>query len=203
MKAFLAIECAAVFVGIPVLLIWTGAIGWIVLLALMTTVAFIYLRRHHDASPPTPQREALTIVILRFAALCAALTLIIILVAPERLFALPRDHPRAWLLLIVAYPLISVWPQELIYRAFFFERYKALFGRALPIASAVAFGFLHIIYGNPVALALTLAGGIIFSTTYRRSRSLATVWVEHSLYGLFLFTIGLGDFFQSGRFVSW
>lgn len=85
-------------------------------------------------------------------------------------------------------------------RAFFFERCEALFGRATILMSAVAFAFLHLLYENVVAVVLTLAGGLLFSITYARSRSLRLVWLEHSLYGILVLTIGLGEFFHSPRF---
>jgi membrane protease YdiL (CAAX protease family) len=100
---------------------------------------------------------------------------------------------------MLLYPLLSVWPQEVIFRRFFFARYQEIFGAAgLVPASALAFGFAHIIFLNWVAVAMTLAGGAIFATDYARYRRLGLACLEHSLYGCLIFTIGLGQYFYTG-----
>ena len=112
------------------------------------------------------------------------------------------SKPQAWVLLVVSYPFISALPQEIIYRAFFIDRYARLFGRATPIASALAFSFLHIIYGNAIAVVLTLAGGLLFAETYQRTRSITLVWLEHAAYGIAVFTFGYASFFFSDSFFA-
>ncbi|MEU4707697.1 hypothetical protein AB0G00_14815 [Nocardia salmonicida] len=44
--------------------------------------------------------------------------------------------------------------------------------------------------------------GVLFATRYQRTRSLLTTSVEHALYGILMFTIGLGDFFYHGAAAS-
>ncbi len=94
----------------------------------------------------------------------------------------------------MVYPLLSVYPQNVVYRAFVFHRYRGLFADEAVViwASAAAFAWAHVIFHNPMALLLTFAGGLIFAQTYRRHRSLLLVSIEHALYGLLVFTIGLG-----------
>ena len=115
-------------------------------------------------------------------------------------FSLPLHKPRVYLLVMIGYPLISVYPQELIYRTLFFERYAAAFGslKAAIIANALVFGWAHIIFHNAVAVCLTVAGGALFSVTYIRTKSLLAAAFEHTLYGGLLFTIGLGWYFFGG-----
>lgn len=71
-------------------------------------------------------------------------------------------------------------------------------GRGLVAASAAAFGCAHIIFGNALSVVLTLAGGALFATRYRRTGSLFAASVEHALYGLLVFTAGLGEYFYHG-----
>lgn len=68
----------------------------------------------------------------------------------------------------------------------------------MPAASALSFGVMHVIYGNVPAVVLSALAGWIFSGTYQRTRSLRLVWLEHSLYGIAAFTVGLGPFFGAG-----
>lgn len=139
-------------------------------------------------------------ILLRFAVLGGLMTLGVWLLMPDRLFDLPRHKPGLWLVIMIFYPLASVYPQEVIFRAFFFHRYAALFKNpaAMILASAVVFGWVHIIFGSWVSVVLTLIGGIMFAATYARSRSVAAASFEHALYGCLVFTIGLNDFFYTG-----
>jgi membrane protease YdiL (CAAX protease family) len=135
--------------------------------------------------------------LLRDIPLLLLLGLGVRLYAPEMLFLLIRQAPVLWLALVLFYPIFSVYPQELLYRSFFFHRYKPLFGEGIGMiaASAAVFGFVHIIFGNWVAIGLTAIGGLLFGWTYRKSRSMILTCLEHALFGDFIFTIGIGQFF--------
>lgn len=120
----------------------------------------------------------------------------------DRLFDLPRHQPLLWLAIIIFYPLVSVYPQELLYRAFLLHRYEPVFGtgRRAAAASAAAFGFAHLLFGNVIAVVATIVGGWLFARRYQRTRSLLVVSVEHALYGITIFTVGLGQYFYHGTF---
>lgn len=122
------------------------------------------------------------------------------LLQPDSLFEMPLHRTKLWLLVMFAYPLLSVVPQEIIYRAFFCHRYAPLFGNGarMALASAIAFGFAHIVFGNGVAVALTLAGGWLFARTFLQTRSLPCVALQHALFGGAIFTVGLGRYFFHG-----
>jgi len=124
--------------------------------------------------------------------------------APELEWSFVRRSPGFWAVVMVAYPVVSVYPQGLLYRAFFFERYGGLFpGRwAVIVASAAAFGFLHIIFRNGLAVWLTFAGGLLFAWRYAETGSLGTSSVEHALFGCWLFTVGLGQYFYHGTIAT-
>lgn len=119
---------------------------------------------------------------------------------PERLFWLPRNKPGLWAAIMIGYPLFSVYPQQVIYRAFLMHRYRAVFpGRWTMIAaSGAAFCFGHVMFQSWLAIGLTLIGGVLFAWRYDRSKSLAAVWLEHTVWGCLIFTIGLGTHFFLG-----
>jgi membrane protease YdiL (CAAX protease family) len=144
----------------------------------------------------TQLRPMLLLWVLAAAVAVAAVAILL----PDDLFGLPANEPLLWLIIAVAYPLLSVYPQELIYRSFLFERYQAVFGTGtgMIVASAAAFGFAHIIFGNWFAVVATTVGGLLFASRYARSRSLLTVSIEHGLYGVLIFTVGLGQFVYHG-----
>jgi len=124
--------------------------------------------------------------------------------APHLEFSFVRTYPWFWAIVMVAYPVVSVYPQGVLYRAFFFERYAGLFPGRWPmiVASAAAFAFLHIIFRNWLAVGLTFAGGLLFAWRYEVTGSLAVSCFEHALYGCWLFTVGLGQYFYHGTIAA-
>jgi membrane protease YdiL (CAAX protease family) len=139
-------------------------------------------------------------IAIRFSALAPLIALATWLAFPHLFLELPRQRPLLWALIMVFYPLLSVWPQEMLYRFLLFHRFRDLFGGdfALILASASAFGFAHIIFLNWIAIIMTAAGGLLFARDYARHRSLLLTCLEHSLYGCLIFTVGLGRFFYTG-----
>src|SRR5260370_37418499 len=93
--------------------------------------------------------------------------------APHPLFSLIRRSTGLWARIFLLSPLVSVYPQELLYRAFFLHRYQPLFGRGwgMLLASAMAFAFVHIIFRNSLGVALCMIGGFFLTRTYPGSRS--------------------------------
>lgn len=147
------------------------------------------------------EREQLRPIILRFLLTSVVLIALLLLYMPSQLLLLPREHTAVWLSILIFYPLLSVLPQEIIYRRFFFHRYPVFFGdkSLMLISSAIAFSFMHIVFHNYLAVAITFIGGLYFSSTYQKSRSLRLVCLEHSLYGQLLFTVGYGEYFVYGK----
>ena len=123
---------------------------------------------------------------------------------PEWLFKLPLEQTLIWLALLVIYPIFSAWPQEIIFRTFLFHRYKKVFrSKSLRVVlSSVAFALAHIIFANWIAVAGAFIAGLVFSLTYIHSRSTLLVALEHSLWGLWLFTAGLGIHFDSSMLLQ-
>jgi uncharacterized protein len=173
--------------GVLFLVLWLG--GW------ATYQASVAMR---PAGGGPAARDAQWIL-WRFLACGMGLTVLTRWLAPGLFLSLPREHPIFWAAIMILYPLLSVWPQEVIFRRFLFYRYAPVFGeRGVVFASAVAFGFAHVIFLNWIAVALTLAGGAIFAGDYAKHRSLWLACLEHGLYGCLIFTLGLGRYFYTG-----
>jgi len=109
-------------------------------------------------------------------------------------------EPRLWFVFVLFYPLLACYPQEVLFRAFFFHRYGPLFGRVpvMIVLSGLSFGMAHLFYNNPFAPVLSTFGGMLFAYRYARSGTLVASAIEHGLWGNFLFTIGMGWFFYRG-----
>ncbi|GGK16213.1 hypothetical protein GCM10007962_08200 [Yeosuana aromativorans] len=110
------------------------------------------------------------------------------------LFRVVADKPTLWLFVLFIYSVFSVYPQELIYRTFFFKRYEAFFTKKsqLQFLNAVVFSLGHIFFKNTLVLVLTFLGGLLFAYTYSKTKSTVLVSIEHAIYGCWLFTVGMG-----------
>lgn len=114
--------------------------------------------------------------------------------------SLPRHNPGLLVLIALAYPWYSAYPQEVTHRAFFFHRYGVLFrSRWAAIAvNAAAFSWLHAPFWQPIALLITVPAGVLFAWTFTRKRSTLASGIEHALYGWWAFFVGLGWFVYAG-----
>jgi uncharacterized protein len=199
LRLWLIAEFALIYGGGPLLVLFLRLPG-VLFLVLWVGALIAYFATRWVQPIPNDSRAEIRAVLLRFAAVAPIITAATWLLWPGQFLSLPRERPVFWAIIMVLYPLLSVWPQEMLYRALLFARYAAILptnARRI-LASAVAFGFAHVIFLNWIAIAMTTAGGLLFARDYARHRSLKLVCLEHSLYGCLIFTIGLGRFFYTG-----
>lgn len=118
----------------------------------------------------------------------------IVLTSKPDLFRILYEKPKLWVVILFAYAMFSVYPQELIYRTFYFQRYRSLFkSRTLFVfVNAIVFSLAHMFYRNSLVLVMTFLGGILFALTYEKTKSTLLVSIEHTIYGCWLFTVGMG-----------
>lgn len=133
----------------------------------------------------------------RYLALVPILIALTLWIAPDRFLQFPAERPGFWLIVMLLYPLLSVVPQEIVFRAFFFQRYATAAPNALALVvlSGLCFGFVHILFHNWVSPVMSALGGILFAASYAEHRSLKWAVIEHALYGNTVFTLGLGWYF--------
>lgn len=199
------IEFGALFLGVPAaMLAFFGAYSLFATLWALAGVAAVLLAltpgfRWRDLlrGPVLGEWRLILAFSVLSAAGCAALALWL---APQSFLAMPRGRFEFWLFLMAAYPLLSALPQELIYRALFFERYGVLFRdrRSLIAANGGAFAVGHLFYLNPVAIGLTAVAGAVIGWAYARGRSFLLAALLHAIGGNLIFTMGLGRFFYHG-----
>jgi len=201
-------ELLLLFAGVPVLMLFfNGHVRGLVipLILIAALLCYFYLRRE----PGFERRRLwnargffthLKRTLLVFMPLALIMAGFSYYYAPDRFLTFPVQAPGFWLLVMLLYPLLSAYPQELIYRVFFMRRYGPLFRRdwQVALASALAFGWAHVFLGNWVAPVFAFAGGWLFSRTYQRSGSLLQAAIDHGLWGDFLFTLGVGWYFYAG-----
>jgi len=120
----------------------------------------------------------------------------VLLVDKNLLFIFPKTNFKLWLIVIFIYPFLSVIPQELVYRVFFFQRYFPNINRFyFPVfLNLVVFAYGHLVFSNMHAIIITAIVSPIFTYAYLK-KSFLTCVILHTLGGQIIFTLGLGKFF--------
>ena len=120
---------------------------------------------------------------------------IIQFVNPDLLWSVVRQKPMLWFVILFVYAFLSVIPQELVYRGFFYNRYQSLFSnkQLFAVINVICFSWCHVFLLNIWVMLITVLGGILFVYTYEKEKSIFWTVVEHSLYGNLVFTLGLGQ----------
>lgn len=136
-----------------------------------------------------------TFTLLKFVGIAVITFVYVWLFDKHNLFTVVIHKPKLWISIVFLYSLLSVYPQELIYRTFFFKRYKTLFSNdnLFMFFNAIVFSLGHIFFKNALVIVLTFFGGLLFALTYNRTKSTVLVSVEHAIYGSWLFTVGMGS----------
>ena len=120
----------------------------------------------------------------------------VILLDKDLLFIFPKTNFELWLLVILIYPFLSVIPQEVVYRVFFFQRYfpneRSFY--FLTLLNMIVFSYGHIVFNNVHAILITAIVSPIFTYAYLK-KSFFTCIVLHALGGQIIFTLGLGKYF--------
>ena len=143
--------------------------------------------------------------LLGAAILAFAATAYVLACEPDSAFGLLADRPRLWLAVMILYPLLSVLPQEILFRVCLMDILETTpTGRPHQawisiLGSALLFGWAHVIYAGYAAMLSTCLAGLALGWNYHRNRCRpGAIWpllLEHSLYGQIIFSTGLGHYF--------
>ena len=195
------IECILLFLVLPILLIFDISIYiklGLTLLSLVYCISVTFKEKLFTFS------ELFTInspkewksIVLKTVFLVIISTILMYIFNDEKLFIVIRNKPLLWIAICCFYSIFSVYPQELLYRSFFFKRYASLFknSTAFIIINALAFSVAHCLLLNIYICILTFIGGLVFALTYQKTKSVLLTSVEHAIYGSWLFTLGIGEY---------
>jgi len=134
----------------------------------------------------------------RFLIIAILTTLVLYFQDKDVLFKVMLKKPGLWLKFSGIYILFSVIPQEFIYRTFFVKRYQTLIKNKtlFILINSVLFSFAHIWFQSWIVLLFTFIGSLLFANTYLQTKSTFLIILEHSLYGVWLYTVGYGALFM-------
>lgn len=203
-KTKLLIEFILIFV-LPPLLIVFGVMSKVMIMPLMWLIAlyaYLHLRRAKvNVLAIDFDSQALYSILKRFLLIGAAINIFVFLYRPDLFLVLLKEEPLRWLELMILYPILSAYTQEIVFRNFFFYRYEKLFEKRIVlfvVINALLFSYIHIVFENWIAVVFTFVGGVLFALTFLKTRSTLLVSIEHSIYGNALYTLGLGYYFYHG-----
>lgn len=221
-RLWLVVEMALLFLAAPLVMTWlvhgervpllsdyippgTKIPIFVALLPVLAIAALLLLadptfRLRDELRRGLGWRNALSIIVI-FLLMGGAATWWVQTYHPGWFLEFPTNRPETYRKIMIAYPIFSVAAQELLYRPFFFHRYGPLFGAhawLIVIVNGLLFGYAHIVMGSAFAIAATAMGGLILAARYAMTRSFWAVFIEHTLWGWLVFTIGLGRYFFTG-----
>ncbi len=199
MKTIIAIEFFLIFILLPI----TFLVDVIPKIMIMPSLWIVFIYAYYVLRSQKENivfggidLKELIFILKRFLVIGSLIVVFTFLFYPEKLFNVLSDHSKIYILVVMLYPVLSVIPQEIIFRRFFFYRYNiGVSASTYIITNASVFGFVHCAFGNALAVTFTAIGGLLFASTYQKTSSLTLVFIEHSMYGVLVFTIGLGEFF--------
>ena len=193
------LEWAVLFIGWP-LLAWTE---WVRIskFLLFTPVILYALIAYQIASRDTPKKVTIPKppkgFLWRILGIAGVIALCGWIVRGPDALAFPQQRTLFWGVVMLLYPLVSAFPQEFLYRHFYWQRYRHLFGSPwiFWVVNSVLFALLHLMYDHWIPVVGTFLVNAAFAWTYERCRALRWVALEHAIYGQIVFTFGLGTFF--------
>ena len=194
------IEFILLFVGIPISFALEFPVWIKMILGLLGFgyVLFVLLRiekNQFKISDNLNWKQFWKQTLLKLIGIAIVTTLYMWVFDSSNLYCVIRNKPMLWVVILFIYSLFSVYPQELIYRTFFFQRYEGLFKSEglFILINAALFSLAHLFFRNALVMLLTFLGGILFALTFKRTKSTLLVSIEHAIYGCWLFTVGMGE----------
>ena len=175
----------------PILKLAFGFIGFIYILYVLFKTERISIKISKDLNWTKFWKNTL----LKFIFIAIFTSLYVWFTSRESFFSVVINKPKMWVLILLFYSIFSVFPQELIYRTFFFKRYKSIIKneKVFIFMNAVLFSIAHLLFKNTLVLILTFIGGLLFAFSYKKNNSTLLVSIEHALFGCWLFTVGMGS----------
>lgn len=199
-KTKLSIELFILFIAIPISLLLPYSFkikGATILVAFVYLLYILFAKTgiKFNIKKDINWRGFFKTTAIKFVVVALATAAYVYLMDPSKLFCVPRTDMQLFIGILCVYTFLSVWPQELIYRTFFFARYGQFFeNKALLIfVNAIVFSLAHIFLQNTLVTVLTFIGGLLFAYTFSKTKSTTLVSIEHAFYGNWLFTVGLGE----------
>ena len=188
---FILIPISFAFNYVPILKLTIGVLGFTYIIYVLFKVEKMKLQIEKNINWVAFWK----LIIIKLLIIAVITSLFVWFTDANSLFIVVFNKPKLWILILILYSLFSVYPQELLYRTFFFKRYKNLFKNEniFIVINALLFSLAHLFFKNMLVLMLTFIGGILFAITFKKTKSTLLVSIEHSIYGCWLFTVGMGS----------
>lgn len=168
---------------LPVVLVATGVIPFefrFYVLVLMTLMAAGLALTRHSAKSLGFTMPSLA-PLLGWSVLPAAGFTLLVLFGHASHRVLTPAHLAFYFFFV----FVSAPAQEFLYRSFLFAEMRAMRLRpgTMVLLSGGLFGFMHIIYRDPLTVGLTLAAGFVWAMVFHSTRKVGIVALSHAMLG--------------------
>ncbi len=174
-KGLRLLEFLIIFIIIPVSYVFTyplfvkfiiGFLGFIYVVFVLQRVE----KNKFKINPNLNWKQFWKSTLFKFSLIATLTILFVWITDKESLFTVMLNKPLMWFIILLVYSLLSVYPQELLYRLFFFQRYSVLFKNEylLIFVNAIVFSLAHLFFRNALVIIITFLGGILFAHQGRR-----------------------------------
>lgn len=199
-KTYKLLEFVISFIIIPIsfylefdvrLKVALGLIGFVYIIYMLLCVENLRFK----IGPNLNWQEFWKTTFIKLLVIIFLTTLYVFFFDKEQLFEVLFNKPLLWINVVFAYSVLSVYPQELIFRTFYFQRYKRHVKNDMVfiVVNALVFSLAHLFFKSMLVHLMTFIGGLLFAFTYRKTKSTLLVSIEHAIYGSWLFTVGMGS----------
>lgn len=196
---FKKIELIIITLLIPLVIIFLNLQTYVILF-LIFTCFFIYIFRKEDLKKIhlPKNRYVYKKLVFKDLSLFIFLILFLDLLGQVKLIFYDLKNFHYLILLSLIYLVFSVIPQEIIFRYYFFTRYKDVFKSKyiLITVNSFIFSIFHVIYLDIKIIFITFLGSLLFSANYMKFNSLILVILQHFLFGQIFFMLGFLDNFE-------
>ena len=199
-KSYKLIEFFIIFISVPVSFaiefpVWIKLIIGILGFGYIVFVLLKVETNTFKIAPHLNWKQFWKRTLLQLLGIAIITSIYVLIFDSKNLFIMPINKTLVWAIILFVYSFFSVYPQELIYRTFFFQRYQTLFKSEtlFMLLNAALFSLAHLFFRNTLVIILTFIGGVLFALTFKKTKSTLLVSIEHAIYGCWLFTVGMGE----------
>lgn len=198
-KFYKLFEIFTLTLSVPIIIIFFNLQKYVILFLIITCLTISITSKKKILKNDLPKNKKIYVRLI-IKDIFLIIFLVIILREFKYIKALSLDIKNLIYLanLALIYLIFSVIPQEIIFRYYFFHRYKKIFldKYVLVIVNSIIFSSFHIIYFNFEIILFTFVGSLFFSYNYIKYKSLTLVILEHFLFGQILIITGFFDQFK-------
>ena len=193
------IELISLIIFCPILIIYLNLQLFIIPMLLISNLIIIILYKKELSNKFFPKFKFLYVRVFLIDLMVIFLFIVLFYEKIELIKITTNEFTNLFTLAIF-YLFFSITPQEIIFRFFFFLRYKDIFNFKHPyfvLFNSLIFAFLHVVYLDFYILLLCFFGSLLISYHYIKFQSTFLAIIEHFILAQSIMIMGFYKNFNS------